>query len=155
MGKGRSPDQYNEYLDAMSLARTPQKQHFLRNNGNVYGLEANAFHYTIHRKLARFLGLDPVHSSDNEDRDGEDDESKDLPDQGRSLTPTDLDETFPADLDTDFMDIWRHMMLSDDYTNPNTGEYDPRNMYGVSNQDVFRWPGLENGLERQASQKPH
>lgn len=131
VGRGRSPDRYNEHLDTMSLVRTPKKQHFIR---NTHGIEASAFHYTIHRKLVRFLGLDPLYGSNTEDGDEKDPH-----------------QTYIADLDSDFIDIWKHMMRSDDYQNPNTEEYDPRNMYGVSNQDVFRWPGLESGLERQVS----
>ena len=29
--------------------------------------------------------------------------------------------------------------------NADTGKFDPRHMYGTENQDVFRWPSLENG----------
>lgn len=34
--------------------------------------------------------------------------------------------------------------------NANTGKFDPRHLYGTSNQDVFRWPGITLGVERQA-----
>lgn len=34
--------------------------------------------------------------------------------------------------------------------NANTGRFDPRHLYGTSNQDVFRWPGITLGTERQA-----
>ena len=33
--------------------------------------------------------------------------------------------------------------------NANTGVLDPRHMYGVTNQDVFRWPAITNGTEKQ------
>ena len=33
--------------------------------------------------------------------------------------------------------------------NANTGEFDPRHMYGVTNQDVFRWPSIINGTQKQ------
>jgi len=33
--------------------------------------------------------------------------------------------------------------------NANTGKFDPRHMYGVTNQDVFRWPGIVNGTQKQ------
>ena len=33
--------------------------------------------------------------------------------------------------------------------NANTGVFDPRHMYGVTNQDVFRWPAIHQGVERQ------
>lgn len=32
--------------------------------------------------------------------------------------------------------------------NSNTGEWDPRHIYGMTNQDVFRWPALEYGTQR-------
>lgn len=33
--------------------------------------------------------------------------------------------------------------------NANTGKFDPRHLFGTSNQDVFRWPALEDGIQRQ------
>ena len=33
--------------------------------------------------------------------------------------------------------------------NANTGEYDPRHMFGMTSQDVFRWPALKTGAQRQ------
>lgn len=41
------------------------------------------------------------------------------------------------------------MMVSNDMVNPNTGKFDPRHMYGSSNQDVFRWPAIQHGVQRQ------
>ncbi|KAK3936421.1 hypothetical protein QBC46DRAFT_357497 [Diplogelasinospora grovesii] len=52
------------------------------------------------------------------------------------------------DLPLDWVDAWNQMILSNDMYNANTGAFDPRHMYGVTNQDVFRWPGIENGIER-------
>jgi len=40
-------------------------------------------------------------------------------------------------------------MQTDDMVNSNTGKFDPRHMFGMTNQDVFRWPSLENGVQRQ------
>lgn len=37
------------------------------------------------------------------------------------------------------------MVQTNDMNNAYTGEFDPRHMYGVTNQDVFRWPGIRNG----------
>jgi alpha-1,3-glucan synthase len=48
-----------------------------------------------------------------------------------------------------FVDQWTEVQQTNDFINANTGEYDPRHMYGVSNQDVFRWPGITQGTERQ------
>jgi len=39
-------------------------------------------------------------------------------------------------------------MLTNDMYNANTGDFDPRHMFGVTNQDVFRWPGIKQGTER-------
>ncbi len=33
--------------------------------------------------------------------------------------------------------------------NANTGKFDPRHMFGVTNQDVFRWPSIVNGTQKQ------
>lgn len=41
------------------------------------------------------------------------------------------------------------MMLENDFVNSNTGLLDPRHLFGSMSQDVFRWPGLEWGTERQ------
>ncbi|KAJ5949119.1 hypothetical protein N7454_000703 [Penicillium verhagenii] len=49
------------------------------------------------------------------------------------------------DLPTDFIDAWNDMLVSNDFINAFTGEVDPRHMYGVSNQDNFRWPSIKNG----------
>ena len=57
--------------------------------------------------------------------------------------------TGPADAPVDFTQAWHVFMQTNDMQNAMTGEFDPRHMYGVSNQDVFRWPGLADGTERQ------
>ena len=41
------------------------------------------------------------------------------------------------------------MIRTNDMINANTGKFDPRHMYGVTNQDVFRWPGIVNGTQKQ------
>ena len=53
------------------------------------------------------------------------------------------------DAPVNFQDQWASFMRTNDMNNAITGEFDPRHMYGVSNQDVLRWPGLTNGTERQ------
>lgn len=57
--------------------------------------------------------------------------------------------TGTADAPVNFQDQWRVIMQTNDMRNAVTGEFDPRHLYGVSNQDVFRWPGLDDGTERQ------
>lgn len=49
----------------------------------------------------------------------------------------------------DFVNYWKQMLLDNDFVNANTGKFDPRHMMGVSNQDVFRWPALTDGTQRQ------
>ncbi|KUI52906.1 Cell wall alpha-1,3-glucan synthase mok13 [Cytospora mali] len=52
------------------------------------------------------------------------------------------------DLPTDWVTMWNEMVQSNDFYNAVTGEFDPRHLYGVANQDVFRWPGVEMGTQR-------
>jgi alpha-1,3-glucan synthase len=47
-----------------------------------------------------------------------------------------------------WVDAWNNMLLTNDLVNVNTGVLDPRHMYGVTNQDVFRWPAVKQGTER-------
>lgn len=83
-------------------------------------LDAGAFHYTIYRALTRFLGMDGS-----------------------------LSAGFDAPIG--WVDAWNHMVLTNDLVNPNPGGpqgFDPRHMYGVTNQDVFRWPAIKNGTAK-------
>ncbi|KZN91053.1 Cell wall alpha-1,3-glucan synthase PcAgsD [Penicillium chrysogenum] len=52
------------------------------------------------------------------------------------------------DLPTDFIEAWNQMLITNDFLNAFTGEVDPRHMYGVSNQDNFRWPAVQNGTDK-------
>ncbi|KAF3763907.1 family 5 glycosyltransferase [Cryphonectria parasitica EP155] len=60
----------------------------------------------------------------------------------------DGDMTAAYDLDIDFVEAWNTIMLTNDMLNAETGEFDPRHMFGASNQDVFRWPSISYGVER-------
>lgn len=93
-------------------------QYFLRSQGKN-ALDSYAFHYSIYRALARFLGMDG-----------------------------NLEVAY--DLNSNFVTSWNQMMLYDDFLNANTGLLDPKQMFGASNFDVFRWPSLENGTMRSA-----
>ncbi|KAF2163334.1 glycosyltransferase family 5 protein [Zasmidium cellare ATCC 36951] len=53
------------------------------------------------------------------------------------------------DAPVNFADQWEVFVQTNDMNNAITGKFDPRHMYGVSNHDVLRWPGLTNGTERQ------
>lgn len=61
-----------------------------------------------------------------------------------------MDGVFAAELDTpvNWVDGWSTILRSNDLVNANTGEFDPRHMFGVTNHDVFRWPGIVNGTEK-------
>jgi len=53
------------------------------------------------------------------------------------------------DVPIDWVDAWNEMLQSNDLINANTGKFDPRHMFGATNQDVFRWPAIQYGVERQ------
>ncbi|CAP82936.1 Pc15g00500 [Penicillium rubens Wisconsin 54-1255] len=53
------------------------------------------------------------------------------------------------DVPVNWTEAWYQMVLTNDMVNANTGKFDPRHMYGATNQDVFRWPTVEYGIERQ------
>jgi len=52
------------------------------------------------------------------------------------------------DLPMSWVDAWNQMLISNDFVNADTGVLDPRHMFGVTNQDVFRWPGIRQGVHR-------
>ncbi|KAG9942709.1 putative alpha 1,3 glucan synthase, partial [Aureobasidium melanogenum] len=56
--------------------------------------------------------------------------------------------TVGYDIPSNPVDGWNQMLLTNDLVNPNTGKFDPRHMYGTSNQDVFRWPAIKNGTQK-------
>lgn len=53
------------------------------------------------------------------------------------------------DVPIDWINAWNEMLQSNDLVNANTGKFDPRHMFGATNQDVFRWPAIQYGTERQ------
>ncbi|KAL2257404.1 hypothetical protein VTK26DRAFT_215 [Humicola hyalothermophila] len=120
IGRGREPRMAwsleNNVTKAMTLDPSKDSQYFIREQGNS-ALDAGAFHYSIYRFFARFLGL-----------------------QGN------LEAAY--DLPLDWVKTWHEMVLTNDFYNAVTGEFDPRHLYGVTNQDVFRWPSIELGTER-------
>lgn len=63
-----------------------------------------------------------------------------------------IDGTYQAEGDppVNFVDLWNGIVQTNDMVNPNTGHFDPRHLYGTSNQDVFRWPSVTHGIERQS-----
>ncbi|KAM0746951.1 hypothetical protein T439DRAFT_383591 [Meredithblackwellia eburnea MCA 4105] len=57
--------------------------------------------------------------------------------------------TAPFDTNLDFVDAWNQMLTTNDFFNAETGLFDPRHMFGVSNQDNMRWPALVDGQKMQ------
>ncbi|KAJ5158949.1 Glycosyl transferase family 1 [Penicillium coprophilum] len=53
------------------------------------------------------------------------------------------------DAPDDWVEGWNYMLQTNDLINANTGKFDPRHMFGATNQDVFRWPAIANGTHRQ------
>ncbi|KAK4501124.1 hypothetical protein PRZ48_006930 [Zasmidium cellare] len=53
------------------------------------------------------------------------------------------------DAPRNWVDMWNTFIMTNDLINAETGEFDPRHMMGVTNQDVFRWPAIHQGIDRQ------
>lgn len=49
----------------------------------------------------------------------------------------------------DWVEFWNRMLQTNDMVNAETGEFDPRHIFGMTGQDVFRWPALASGTDRQ------
>ncbi|PYH83359.1 alpha-1,3-glucan synthase [Aspergillus uvarum CBS 121591] len=62
-----------------------------------------------------------------------------------------LDGIYTAEGDppVNFVETWNGLVQTNDMINTNTGEFDPRHLFGVTNQDVFRWPAIANGTHKQ------
>ena len=54
----------------------------------------------------------------------------------------------PYDTPVNLVEAWNEILLTNDLVNPSTGEFDPRHMFGTTNQDNFRWPAIEHGTEK-------
>lgn len=119
LGRGReaAPSMQPPNLTfAVQMTNASSDQYFLRDPGQQ-ALDAAAFHYTIYRSLTRFLGMDG-----------------------------NLEAGYDAPIN--WVNAWNTFISSNDLVNPNPGGpggFDPRHMYGVTNQDVFRWPAIQNG----------
>lgn len=120
VGRGRTPDNYVENLtEAVTLNSTSSPKYFIRDEG-LSAFDGVAFHYTVYRFLSRFLGLDGTFGAEGD----------------------------PPDVN--WIEFWDTILLTNDMVNANDGiTFDPRHMYGVTNQDVFRWPTIKNGIEKQ------
>lgn len=54
------------------------------------------------------------------------------------------------DVPKDFAVAWRQIVINEDLINSQTKEFDPRHWLGVTNHDIFRWPAMINGTQKQA-----
>ena len=94
-------------------------KYFIRDKG-LNAFDGVAFHYTVYRFLSRFLGLDGTFTAEGD----------------------------PPNVS--WIDFWQTIILTNDMINANDGtRFDPRHMYGATNQDVFRWPTIKNGTQKQ------
>ena len=120
IGRGRTPDNYVENVtEAVMLNDTSDQEYFIRDEG-FNGFDGVAFHYTAYRFLSRFLGLDGTFEAEGE-------------------PPT-----------VSWIDFWETILSTNDMINANDGgTFDPRHMYGVTNQDVFSWLTIRNRIEKQ------
>lgn len=117
---GRGKQADQKFRDlATALNATGSDDSAYIRNMGKSALDAGAFHYSAYRFLIRFLGL-----------------------SGPQLESG-------YDLPTDWVGSISETMLTNDLVNPNTNEFDPRHMYGVTNQDNFRWPSISQGVERE------
>ncbi|KAL8882053.1 MAG: hypothetical protein Q9198_000876 [Flavoplaca austrocitrina] len=120
LGRGRQPDMVPETMaEAYAFKNDSDDKYFIRDPGHN-ALDAAAFHYTIYRALTRFLGMDGSLSAG-------------------------------FDSPSNWVDAWNDMVRTNDLVNPNPGGpqgFDPRHMYGVTNQDVFRWPAIKDGTAK-------
>lgn len=82
-------------------------------------LDSVSFHYSVYRTLTLLLGL-----------------------QGELFAAFDLNRH-------DFAAMWNQMLIQDDMINANTKKFDPRHLYGLTNQDIFRWPSIKDGRFKQ------
>jgi alpha-1,3-glucan synthase len=54
----------------------------------------------------------------------------------------------PYDTPVNLVQAWDTLLMTNDLVNPSTGVFDPRHMFGTTNQDNFRWPAVAHGTEK-------
>ena len=119
IGRGRTPDNYVENVTEAVTLTDTSDTRFFIRESGLSAFDAVAFHYTVYRFLSRFLGLDGTFSAE-------------------------------GDPPVNWIDFWQTLLSTNDMINANDGiTFDPRHMYGVTNQDVFRWPTIQNGTQKQ------
>ena len=119
VGRGRTPDNYVDNITEAVMLTDTSDPKYFIRDKGFSAFDGVAFHYTVYRFLSRFLGLDGTFGAE-------------------------------GDPDVGWIDFWEAILASNDMINANDGiTFDPRHMYGVTNQDVFRWPTIKNGIEKQ------
>ncbi|KAL6721871.1 Cell wall alpha-1,3-glucan synthase ags1 [Lecanora helva] len=119
IGRGRTPENYVENTTEAMLLNDSSDHKYFIRDPGLSAFDGVAFHYTVYRFLSRFLGLDGTYGAEGDPPVG-------------------------------WIDFWQAILSTNDMVNANDGmTFDPRHMYGVTNQDVFRWPTIKNGTEKQ------
>jgi alpha-1,3-glucan synthase len=54
----------------------------------------------------------------------------------------------PYDTPVNLVQAWNELLMTNDMVNPSTGVFDPRQLFGTTNQDNFRWPAVAHGTEK-------
>lgn len=107
------------YVDNITEAVDTSNPKHFIHEQGLSAFDGVAFHYTVYRFLSRFLGLDGTFGAEGDPSVG-------------------------------WIEFWETILSTNDMINANDGvTFDPRHMYGVTNQDVFRWPTIKNGIEKQ------
>ena len=120
-GRGKQPNHYWANATEAQLATNETSQDKFLREPDMNALDGAAFHYPTYGAMTRFLGLEGANGSDGA-----------IGFEG-----------------VDFAQHWNQYLLTDDMINPETGSFDPRHQFGMTNQDTFRWPGLADGIHRQ------
>jgi len=119
IGRGRTPDNYVNNVTEAVTLTNASDPKYFIRDKGLSAFDGVAFHYTVYRFLPRFLGLDGNLSAE-------------------------------GDPPVSWIDFWQTIIVTNDMINANDGiTFDPRHMYGVTNQDVFRWPTIKNGVQKQ------
>ena len=137
LGRGKEPQMAVSTLEQALRATNGTDEELYIRDATKGAFDAAAFHYSVYRSLCRFLGYEHILDKWRYSRLDADFAIR-------------IDGVFAALEDTpiDWVDGWENMVQTNDLVNQNSGTFDPRHMYGATNQDVFRWPSITNGTKR-------
>ena len=143
IGRGMEPQmQVDNLTGAVAVSDNTTNRDYIRDIEHS-ALDAAAFHYTVYRALTRFLGMDGTFEAEG-------DPPVNVSSRIFSKSHTRLVVRIRRLISLGFSSskpgtLWSTPTIM---ANAYTGEFDPRHMYGVENQDVFRWPSIVNGTEK-------